>query len=74
MTRQNEELVDELEGMNRQDEEVRRILNRRNKISDLKNKAENTLKQSVRTLHEVHTASPKKLRASTIRKSSPSKY
>lgn len=74
MTRQNEELVEELENMNRQDEEVRRILNRRNKISDLKHKSETTMKQSVRTLHDVQTTSPKKLRASTVRKSSPSKY
>jgi len=70
MTRQNQELVDELERFSEQDEQVRGILNRRNRVSDLKIRSESNLKQSVNAIREAST-SPKKqhTRTSSVRRS-----
>jgi chromosome segregation ATPase len=67
MTGQNHELVDELERFSEQDEHVRSILNRRGKVSELKNKSEINLKQSVHAIE--HTQSPARIRNAQSRRS-----
>jgi chromosome segregation ATPase len=58
----NKELVSQLENFSQEDEELRNILNRRNKVKELKMKSDSHLKQSINTLA---TASPgRKLKAS----------
>jgi chromosome segregation ATPase len=58
---QNTDLVEELERFNEEDEKVRSLLNRRNRVSELKLRSDTTLKQSTRLLHESQgVTSPKK--------------
>ena len=42
--------MSQLENFSQQDEEVRLLLNRRNKVQELKLKSENHLKQSINTI------------------------
>jgi len=65
-------LIEELERTAEQDEQIRQMIARRNRLGELKARSDNSLKQSVRLLHETAT-SPKKSRLTASVRKSPFK-
>jgi len=73
LTLQNQEIVAQLEEFSHQDEQVRSLLNRRNKVTDLKMMSESQVRQSPRHASPRHGSphrggSPRSFRASGARR------